>query len=403
MTKATIKLVLNGRAMSNNKYGIYLRIIKNRKKKLINLGLQCQKEHFEDEAFTKKHPNHQLENELLLKFKTKAIRILRELQVTNDDFSLEVFENAFRGTKNNQDLKAVDFFDEIIDEMTRAGRISNARAYKETRNSLIKFKGKKFKFKDITSTFLEKYEVFLKENGSKNGGVAFRMRELRSLFNKARNRKLIPKEPYPFEEYKISKLKPEANKIAMDLKEFEKFKKVDLSAHPNLLEAYNYFLFSIYARGLNFHDSMHLKWSNIRNGRIYYTRSKTKGKINLEIIPPAQKILDYYKAQNRATQYVFPILLDDNLTHQQIANRKHKVLSRYNKKLKEIAVLAGIEKNLSSYVARHSFATILKMSGSSIEKISEMMGHSDVSITVAYLKEFSNEDLDKENRIFTNL
>lgn len=403
MTKATIKLVLSGRALSNNKYGVYLRIIINRKKKLISLGLRCQKENFINEAFTKKHPNHHIENELLLEFKAKATRSLRELQVTKDDFSLEDFEDAFRGVKNNPDLKVIDFFDEIIDEMTRAGRMSNAKAYKDTKDSLIKFNGKKFKFKNITSTFLEKYEVFLKENGSKNGGVAFRMRELRSLFNKARKRKLIPKEPYPFEDYKISKLKSESNKIAMDLKEFEKFKKVDLTAHPELQEAHNYFLFSIYARGINFQDMMHLKWSDIRNGRISYIRSKTKGKINLEIIPPAQRILDYYKAQNKSTQYVFPILLDDNLTHQQIANRKHKVLSRYNKKLKEIAKLAGIEKNLSSYVARHSFATILKMSGSSIEKISEMMGHSDVSITMAYLKEFSNEDLDKENRIFTNL
>ena len=46
--------------------------------------------------------------------------------------------------------------------MNRSGNISNAKAYQSTRDSLIKFKGKKIKFKDITSTFLEKYEVYLK-------------------------------------------------------------------------------------------------------------------------------------------------------------------------------------------------------------------------------------------------
>lgn len=400
MKSATIKLVLSGRKLSNGKHRVNLRIIKNRRKKDISLGLLVDKEHFKNESFTRRHSNYKIENELLLKFKGRALKIIREFQLKQEDFTFQEFENEFRGNSNNHDRKVIDFFDEIINEMKRAGRISNAHAYQDTRDSLIKFHGNSFSFKDITPTFLEKYEVSLKENGCTNGGVAFRMRELRAIFNKARNRKIIPKEPYPFESYKISKLKSESSKIAITLNEFRQFRDVDLSNHPHLLEAYHYFLFSIYTRGMNFQDMTHLEWKNIRNNRIYYTRSKTKGKINQEIIPPAQKILDYYKSQNRDTKYVFPILLHDDMTAQQTSNRKHKVLRRYNQKLKEIAKIAGIEKNLSSYVARHSFATILKMSGTPIEKISEMMGHSDVSITIAYLKEFSDEDLDNENRKF---
>lgn len=162
-------------------------------------------------------------------------------------------------------------------------------------------------------------------------------------------------------------------------------------------------MFSVYARGMSFKDMMHLKWSDIQNGRIFYVRSKTKEKINLEIISPLQDILDYYKEQNRPTSYVLPILLKEDLTPTQIFNRRHKVISRYNKRLQEIAELVKLNKKPTSYVARHSFATILKMTGTPIEKISEMMGHGDVSVTIAYLKEFSNEDLDKENRKFINL
>ena len=245
--------------------------------------------------------------------------------------------------------------------------------------------------------------MFLRERGSKGGGVKFKMRTLKALYNKARKRKLIPKEPYPFEDYKFSKYKSETRKIALTVGEFKKIKNLDISEHPLLLEAYNYFMFSVYCRGMNFHDMMLLKWSNIEGNRIYYTRSKTKRQINLEIIKPVQKTLDYYKKQNRPTDYVFPILLSENLTPQQIANRKHKVLRRYNSRLKEIAKLVGINKKPTSYTARHSFATILKLSGTPIEKICEMMGHGDVSITIAYLKEFSNEDLDKENRKFLDL
>lgn len=398
MKNITIKLILDKKTLLSGDHTVYLRIIKNRKKKVISLGLQCEREHFVNQEFTKHHPNYQLENEILLNLKRRALRIIREFQVNQQEFTLNEFENVFRGIDRNHKLKVLDFFNEIIDEMTRAGRLSSALAYKDTRNSLIKFQGKNFRFKNITPAFLEKYEVFLREKGCINGSIAFRMRQLRSIFNKARIRKVIPREPYPFEEYKISKLKTVSNKIALTLEEFKKFHKLDLSSKPHLLEAYHYFMFSLFTRGMNFHDMMFLKWSDIRDGRIYYTRSKTKGKFNLEIIPPVQAILDYFHTQKRPTQYVFPILLQESLSPQQISHRKHKVLSRYNKRLKEIAQLAGINKNLTSYVARHSFATILKMRGTSIEKISEMMGHSNVITTMNYLNEFSNEELDKENR-----
>ena len=74
MNNTTVKLILNGRAMSNGKYRIYLSIIQNRKRKKISLGLECQKEHFKNEILTKKHPNYQIENELLFKFKAKALK-----------------------------------------------------------------------------------------------------------------------------------------------------------------------------------------------------------------------------------------------------------------------------------------------------------------------------------------
>jgi integrase/recombinase XerD len=404
MTNATIKIVLDSKPMSNGYHTIYLRLIKERKRKNLSLGLKCLKEHFENEQFTKKHKGYKAENELLINFKSRANQILRDYQLNNLNYTLDDFEIKFRGKGNTEkDMNVIDFFNEIIDEMTRAGNISNAKAYQSTRDSIVKFKGKKIKFKDITSTFLEKYEVFLRENGNQNGGISFKMRGFKALFNRARSRQIIPKSPYPFEDYKISKLKSNVLKRALTIEEFKKIRDVDLSEHQYLIDAYNYFMFSIYTRGMNFKDMMILKWSNIQNNRIHYTRSKTKGKFNIEIIENTQEILSYYKEQNRPTHYVFPILLNEKLTPEQIHYRKQKVLKTYNSRLKEIAQLAGIDAKLTSYVARHSFATILKMKGTSIEKISEMMGHADVSVTMNYLKEFSNDDLDIENRKFLDI
>ncbi|REC75819.1 site-specific integrase [Chryseobacterium elymi] len=399
----SIKIVLDSRPMSNNLYTVYLRIIKDRKRKNIALGLKCRKEHFENEQFLKGHPDYKVENDLLISFKARANKIIRDFQNEAKNFSLDEFEKKFKGKSDIKNCKVSDFYDEIIEEFERSGRMGYAKAFKDTKISFLKFTGNKIVFSDITTVLIEKYEVNLREKGNESGGISFKMRHLRALFNMAINRKVMSKENYPFREYKISKLKAGNNKIALSIEDFKKIKNVDLSKFPHLHEAYNYFMFSVYTRGMNFADMAKLKWSDITNNRIYYKRSKTGHSFNIEINEGIQEILDIYKSLNRESGYVFPILLKDDLTPKQIADRKHKVLARYNAKLKKIVELAEVDRSITSYVARHSFATILKNLGTSVERISEMMGHGNIQITMSYLKDFENEELDKENRKLLNL
>lgn len=403
MKNITIRFALHNRSSTEGFHSIVLRITKERQKKEIHLDLKCKEENFKDERFTKSHPSYKMDNNTLSKQYARAIQIIEDFERENYDFSLDEFKTKFKGVQKYQDSNIILFIEEIIDEFQRSGRTGNARAYDETNKALIKYAGKKLSFKSVTPTFLEKFEVHLRENGNENGGIAFKMRELRAVFNKAIIRGIISQENYPFKFYKVSKLKSQKNKRALSIQEFKQIKDVDLSKNPHLVDAHNYFMFSFYSRGINFVDMMKLKWSNIQNGRINYVRSKTKGAFNIEIMDKAQQIIDYYRKQGRPTKYVFPILLKDDLTPMQIEYRKKKVLQSYNSKLKDIATLAKVEKKLTSYVARHSFATILKQRGTSVEHISELMGHADVQITTTYLKEFDNETLDKENRKLLDL
>jgi integrase len=146
---------------------------------------------------------------------------------------------------------------------------------------------------------------------------------------------------------------------------------------------------------MNFADMMKLEWKQVDDEKIYYTRSKTKGAFIIKIVPPVRKILDFYKENSLGTKYVFPILLHDNLTPSQIGNRKHKTLQKYNLQLKEIAEICDINKTLSSYVARHSFANCLKQKGIATDIISESLGHQNLAVTQAYLKELDSSILDE--------
>lgn len=398
---------MGNKPLSDGQHLVYLRITKNRKKKEISLSLKGFRKHFINEQFVKPHPNLRIENELILKLKQHAFSIIRNFQINDEDFTLNEFEQKFRGIPDTNE-NFFDFTNEIIEELEQSNRLGNARAYKEAKESLTKFmlsyaENTNLKFKELTPEFLEKYEVYMRSRGNDNGGMAFKMRQIRAVFNKAINRKIISQDIYPFKYYKISKLKAKPNKRALTVDDFKKLKDVDLSQFPHLMEAYNYFMFSFYTRGMNFVDMMYLKKSDIVNGRIYYTRAKTKGKFSIEVVDTAQKIIDFYIDKTKNTSYVFPILLNDNMTPKQIEHRKHKVLGRYNRKLGEIAKIAGIEAHITSYVARHSFATILKKKGTSTDLISELMGHSNVQITMTYLKEFDNEELDEANRTLLNI
>ncbi len=350
---ANIKIVLTNKVSADGKYSMYLRITKNRKKKEINIGIRCEKEHFEKEQLTKEHPNYKIDNKLIIKLKARALDVIRDFQLNGSNFTLDEFENAFRGQKTIVELDAIKFFDEIFEEQVSAGRVGNAKVYRETKNALIRFAGTKILFRDINIAFLEKFEAYMRSRGNEDGGIAVKMRQLRALFNMAVRRKLVKQEFYPFDDYKISKLKPIKNKRALSVEDFKKIRDLDLTDNPYLIEAQHYFLFSFYARGMNFVDIMKLKWTDIQDNRIYYTRSKTKGKFNIEVTPKMQEILDYYKAQKRPTEYVFPILLKNDLTPKQIDYRKHQVLGRCNSKLKQIAKLAKVDKHLTTYVARH--------------------------------------------------
>jgi len=389
----TWKILIRNKATSEGKLPLVLRITANRKVKTIQLDLvnPATKWNKAKGRFL----NNKAGNLWLEKLEKRITDIILESKVNGNSLSLEEFERLFKG-ESRLTTNAIEFFNMLQKEQENSYKMSNAKAYKDTIKALKDFGGETILFEEITPDYLYKWEVFLRSKRNSNGGIAFKMRELRAMINKAIERRIIDVSSYPFKEYKISKLKLNPQKRALSQEEFNRFKEVDLSNYPPLKEAHDYFMFSFYTRGMNFIDMMLLKKSNINNNRIYYKRSKTGKSFNIEVLEPVKKILDKYEQNLLESPYVFPILLKENMTPRQIQNRRHKVLSRYNRKLKDIGELADIKGVITSYVARHTFATLLKRNQVSVEVISEMMGHHSPEITMTYLKEFDNEVLDKE-------
>ncbi|MGB8704787.1 MAG: site-specific integrase [Gillisia sp.] len=396
---ASIKTVLRKKKLSNGKFPISLRVTKDRKSKFFSTPFETGVDEWDSKIgrFNKKHSQQLRSNRLLGRIEDRALEVLTELEMSQDFYTLNEFERKFRVKSNPQASNLFTFWEELIDEMKEAGRMGNAEVYHHTKNSVEKFvKKKPIPFNEITPTFLDKYEVYLRNKGGTGGGIGVKMRAIRAIFNMAIKRGIIDEKIYPFKLYKISKLKGKAIKKALSIEEVHKLQNLDLSDKPHLVNSRNYFIFSFYTRGMNFADMMQLKWKNISGDRIHYTRSKTKGNFIIKIMPPVKQILDYY-GNNKP--YVLPIILRENLSPTQLNDRKRKTLKKFNKDLKEIAKLVNIDKPVTSYVARHSFANCLKQKGASTDIISESLGHQDVKTTKAYLKELDTAILDEASEL----
>ncbi len=156
------------------------------------------------------------------------------------------------------------------------------------------------------------------------------------------------------------------------------------------------FTFSYFTAGINFIDMAMLKHENIVDGKLYYTRAKTKKQIIIPLQEKAMEIIsNYYVNHASGSAYVFPIFSEFHKNEVQKANRLHKVLAKINKALKNIGVELGLPIKLTTYVARHSFATVLKRAGVLTSIISESLGHSSEKITQTYLDSFENSQIEE--------
>ena len=205
---------------------------------------------------------------------------------------------------------------------------------------------------------------------------------------------LVKQEDYPFKKFKVSKLHQETVKRALSKDEILaviNYPTKGKDFYTRLAVAL--FTFSYFMGGINFVDMAYLTDKNIMEGRLIYHRKKTSKLINLPLQDEALMVLKRYKDSCKG--YLFPILSNEHKSEQQKLNRLHKVITKVNRALKAIGEELNIPIKLTTYCARHSYATVLKRAGVATSIISESLGHSSERVTQIYLDSFENNQIDK--------
>lgn len=284
----------------------------------------------------------------------------------------------------------ISFSQDIIRQLKQVDKIRTAERYTTVMNSFGRFlREGDVPLDEVGSNLMIRYENFLKSDGLCPNTSSYYMRGLRAIYNRAVEKGLtVQRSPFKHVYTGIDK----TVKRAVPLKVIRQIRDMDLTLFPAVNFSRDIFMFSFYTRGMSFIDMAYLKKKDLQNGILSYRRQKTGQQLFIKWEKPMQEIVDKYDTSG--TPYLLPIIKDVTADdRKQYKNAAHLV----NEKLRKLGQRLGLDIPLTTYVARHGWASIAKSRNIPLSTISEAMGHDSEKTTRIYLTSLDTSAVDKAN------
>lgn len=392
--KPIIKIILDERReKSSKKYPVKLRLTFNRKQMYHPLGIDLTIDEFE-KMMANTCPRNLREIKMAVnEFEIKANNIINNLP----DFSFRLFDIKFYA-KNRNAADIYAFFEDKISKLEKEGKYGSATSYRCTMVSLKKFR-QNLSFKEIGEDLLAEFEKWHLDKGNSITTVGIYLRTLRAIFNDAIDDGVIAREYYyPFGKRKYQIPASRNIKKALTLAEIKMIFAYIPSSGTFEEKALDFWKFSYLCNGINMKDIAMLKYKNIDGDFIKFRREKTKFTsrqdsqlISACIIDNVKVIINKWRNKvNKPENYIFDII-NDSIDEMKKRMMVQQFIKQVNKYMQIITMELKIDKHVTTYTARHSFATIMKRSGANVEFISESLGHSSIQTTQSYLDSFEDE------------
>lgn len=305
-------------------------------------------------------------------------------------YNLEEFLNSNTSKKKEEVQKAIKERRRVRVSKTRKGEYSFEDAI-----SYFK-KNTRLEFREINESFLNKYKIFCSTYmRHKTRTITNQLIFIRTLFNVAIKEGIVSPKYYPFAGEKEKIRIGSGNKIGLTSEEVTRIENLRAESHSSIWHTRNVWLVSFYFAGIRISDVVALKWTDIKNGRLYYVMNKNEKPLSFKVPDKAKTILDLYledKTENNG--YIFPFLKDsDPQDSKSIFTKMRNATKVLNKFLKRIAEDCEIDKNLSNHIARHTFGNI---AGDKIHPLmlQKLYRHSDLKTTLNYQANFIHKDAD---------
>ena len=288
-----------------------------------------------------------------------------------------------------------NFIRSMVTKKTAAKRYGTAKTYRDSLASFSSFRnGKDITFDNLNEDIINQYEAWMKDRGLKRNSSSCYLRTLKTLYLKAVELELTEDRDnfrHVFTGFATT------TKRAISIDAIKAIRKLNLKDGSPLAFARDMFMLSLYLQGMAFVDIAYLKKSDIRNGQLQYSRKKTGQALTISWEKPMQEIVDAYSHLTKDTPYLLPIITkQDGTERKQYEKAEHNV----NRNLKKIGEMAGLHIPLTTYVARHSWASIMRDMGNDITVVGKGLGHSDIKTTQIYLSTIDNSTVMRANKRF---
>lgn len=297
------------------------------------------------------------------------------------------------------------YIPEVIGMLKREGKFPAMHVYACTLRSYEKFCAEERHPKNTTASLsmqeiftperLKEYEDWLAGQQSSPNTISTYMRTLQAVYNRWMSPGIEGYNPVLFKDV-YTKVESRT-KRALTAEQMEQLRNTDFSVLTlRQQQVLTYFLLMFMLRGMPFINLAHLRKSDLRNRRITYRRHKTGKLMVVDVPPDAMRLLQKYRDKTDS-EYLFP-LLHGGLFMEEHHHRYQETLRHFNRELARLMkqLLPGV--SVSSYTARHTWATLAYHSGVPVGLISQSLGHSSIRVTMTYLKPFDAEVIDRINR-----
>lgn len=396
---ATVKVKFRASSIPDREGALYYQVIQNRIARQIHAGYKVYPVEWNAECseIMLSADMDESRRDYLISLKDalgedlmRLKKIINHLESSCKDYSAEKVVELFCAPMDDRGFMA--FTKKLILQLKQIGKRRTAETYTTTLNSFMRFRdGRDIPVEEVESNLMVEYESYLKAAGICPNATSFYMRNLRAIYNRAVDMGLTMQR-YPFKHVYTGIDK--TVKRAVSLKIIRQIRNLDLTLNPSLDYARDMFLFSFYTRGMSFVDMAFLKKRDIQNGILSYRRQKTHQQLFIKWEKPMQDIVEKYDTRN--TPYLLPIIRNMQVDER----RQYKTAAhRVNSKLKKLGEQMGLTIPLTSYVARHAWASIARSKNISISVISEAMGHDSENTTRIYLASLDTSVVDKANSL----
>ena len=401
--------------------GLYFQIIHNRVVRQLNTDYKAFAEEWDAESESVVVNGNR--SNLLLGIQERLAwdvarleKVVRSLETERRRFTADDVITMFH--KLTKESSLFTFMHGVIAQLKQLGKVRTSETYTATLKSFMAFRDEQdVPLDGISSDMMLMYEAHLKARGVRMNTISFYMRNLRAVYNRAVEKGLTqPNNPFRHVYTGVDK----TVKRAIPIKAIKALKELDLSMKPSLDFARDMFLFSFYTRGMSFVDIAYLKKTDLQNGILTYRRRKTGQELSIKWEKCMAEIIAKYP-ENK-TDYLLPIIKEEgngrnSVSHQACLNGRvvtdegkanerrqyDNTLHLVNYRLKELSTMLKLQRPLTMYVARHSWASAAKAKNVPLSVISEGMGHDSETTTQIYLAYLETSVVDKANKMILGL